>query len=592
MARTKHIAKPFRDSRRARRSAAASGSSNPLSEPPVSTAPPLSAVDVASTAPPVFMIHYEESHAVVTSQTTPDEPPPVINPNPQSPPRVDDSGSFLNPLFGPHSPVGVFDLKQVEAESTIPELSPVNPPPSDDNPIIDDSAQHGKVVATSSPTSSDESPSGSVQATPSPPRTDKTRGKRPISPSDQEYTPEPELVRPKKRTRSTSVTKRKRKPASSSSAPAQKSRTRSAIKSPPPARYKAQLPSKLLMERDFDPVLIKTYPHIPRLLAAYKWEKAIPFPGTANATLLRELYSAIASAKDTTVVIRGRTVNFGPRALSNSFGMPVPPTCQFASILASLTVDTTREIAATLVMPQFLEKLDLSKLSIQSGQLTLEASLWFQFLRHNLLPAAHDATLSREKRVLLFCILKELPFDFGPVALSAIRYAASRSGSWLVFPILLTRLLSAARVPSWDKDEVCKSSSRIDQGTVQRIKRSGRFAAETHPQPSVQPSRDDAAKHHAASSSGYGSSDWLQSCPEFYFLVDPSKASTLPRFPPGLCPPQVIAPLAARNPRPPPTNVDQNTAEDGAAGSSAGVERGHVAPTLSPRWGAGQKLLG
>ncbi|KAI3697745.1 hypothetical protein L6452_30842 [Arctium lappa] len=135
--------------------------------------------------------------------------------------------------------------------------------------------------------------------------------------------------------------------------------------------------------------------------------------------------------------------------------------------------------------------------------------------------------------------------------------------------------MSVAHVPSLASDKSCTSSFIIDQGTIQHILRSGPFSGEAQLQSSAaRASRLRILPSHLPKKVPSSPQPPVQdTAPPNGYRNDPVKASTPPWFPPGLCPPQVIIPIAPypNSPLSPPTASDPAETAATEAGPSAEV---------------------
>ncbi|KAI3734464.1 hypothetical protein L6452_13933 [Arctium lappa] len=216
------------------------------------------------------------------------------------------------------------------------------------------------------------------------------------------------------------------------------------------------------------------------------------------------------------VHIRGTRVVFDDASIYAALGMTPPPDCVYARLALQTTVEEDDDIAVTLTIPGFGWTMDHRRAIIRSGHLTTAANLWFQFLRHNLMPTLHDGTLSYDKCILLYCILRDHPINLGPIIRSAFREALGRLNARLIFPSLITRLLKHFEVPVDDEDETETHTSCIDQGTIDRMKRSFRFSERSAAQVPLSHGASSSRSWSRATSSQpqvpdavYGTETWL-----------------------------------------------------------------------------------
>ncbi|KAI3759835.1 hypothetical protein L6452_07930 [Arctium lappa] len=284
-------------------------------------------------------------------------------------------------------------------------------------------------------------------------------------------------------------------------------------------RYKQIKHNDILMERPFAPEFICSLSHVQHHLTAMRWDNLVDVPCKANVTLVTEFFAAIAITKKNPVLLRGKWVDWSGPQINKVLKLKVPFVCSFNQISNNLLTVTDKQISDLLLAPGRDWALDNRRLMIQANSLTEEAAVWFQFLRHNVNPTAHDCTLSRDRCVLLYCILKECPVDLGPIACSAIESASRSKKARLIFPALITKLCALAKVPTFDDDKLVSGSVPIDRHTLERRSRSSKTpsvlqvppqdaAPPQAPMPSVR--RSPAPKTaNPTTSYGYGTAEWL-----------------------------------------------------------------------------------
>lgn len=224
------------------------------------------------------------------------------------------------------------------------------------------------------------------------------------------------------------------------------------------ARYDLIKHNKVLYERAFDPELVEAVQPVKHHLVALKWENMVASPCAANISWVREFFAIVGVYEDTCVTIRGTTFDWLGEQINKVLGLSTPFICHFSQLLLGGKTLSLDEIATVLRKPVILAGIP-------------EAAIWFQYVRHNLIPTVHDSTVSQDRCWLLYCILKEQPIDARPIAHAAIKGAALRTSSRLIFPALITKVKTAVKVPVYDSDELVLVKSPIGMNTMDRRRR-------------------------------------------------------------------------------------------------------------------------
>ncbi|PIN20436.1 hypothetical protein CDL12_06877 [Handroanthus impetiginosus] len=162
-------------------------------------------------------------------------------------------------------------------------------------------------------------------------------------------------------------------------------------------------------------------------------------------------------------MVRGKNVNFSARTINSLFGTP--------------SIDTPGE------MQEFLEDhppLDticglicrenpqwtLSRLNepihFPRTTLTFAADNWLRFISARLLPSSHTSEVTRERAVMIYAILTDVPFDIGRfLHRSILKSAMGGLTMGLYHPSLITELCARAGLERQPGDELLPPDSMI-----------------------------------------------------------------------------------------------------------------------------------
>ena len=87
------------------------------------------------------------------------------------------------------------------------------------------------------------------------------------------------------------------------------------------------------------------------------------------------------------------------------------------------------------------------------------AKVWVKFLKFRLMPTTHTTTVSQERLVLLYVLVKGLPIDVGNIIEKEIRECAAKTHrtAALLFPSLVTIICVVSGVRLEASDEYVKN---------------------------------------------------------------------------------------------------------------------------------------
>ena len=95
--------------------------------------------------------------------------------------------------------------------------------------------------------------------------------------------------------------------------------------------------------------------------------------------------------------------------------------------------------------------------TINRGDLTEEAKVWFYFLASVMVPTKHVCTIREQKAIILYAMLKAYKLNAGAVIENSImRYHEGNKRGWIPHPTTITRLCLRAGVKgTWEEEEEC-----------------------------------------------------------------------------------------------------------------------------------------
>ena len=144
--------------------------------------------------------------------------------------------------------------------------------------------------------------------------------------------------------------------------------------------------------------------------------------------------------------------------------------CEYAKLLDKLTPQRWNTIFTTLTLEgaswanekgRVVNRIDLKPI----------AKVWVKFLKSRLMPTTHTTTVSQERLVLLYDIVRGLPIDVGSIIEKEIRDCAIKKhkAATLLFPLLITNICVVSGVRLAVKDEHVKNDYALTTCIIERI---------------------------------------------------------------------------------------------------------------------------
>ncbi|PIN24316.1 hypothetical protein CDL12_02952 [Handroanthus impetiginosus] len=162
-------------------------------------------------------------------------------------------------------------------------------------------------------------------------------------------------------------------------------------------------------------------------------------------------------------MVRDKNINFSARAINSLFGTPYTDT--LGELQEFLEDHPPLDTICKLICrddPQWtLSRLN-EPINFSRTKLTFAADNWLQFISAWLLPSSHIFEVTRERAVMIFAILTDVPFDIGRFLHKSIWKSAMGSLTvGLYHPSLITELCARACLERQPGDELLQPDSMI-----------------------------------------------------------------------------------------------------------------------------------
>ena len=192
------------------------------------------------------------------------------------------------------------------------------------------------------------------------------------------------------------------------------------------------------------------------------WEKFCKHYKTGYAAIVREFYSNLVGRKENSVFVRGVWVPYGAKTINAIYGMEGH---RHGSKFKKLLANPNREkIVRKLTDGKVQWNQEKGALrTINRGDLTEEAKVWFYFLASVMVPTKHVCTVREQEAIILYAILKGYKLNAGSVIENSImRYHEGNKRGLIPHPATITWLCIRAGVKgSWAEEEECPNASPL-----------------------------------------------------------------------------------------------------------------------------------
>ncbi|MCI09484.1 hypothetical protein A2U01_0030570 [Trifolium medium] len=109
--------------------------------------------------------------------------------------------------------------------------------------------------------------------------------------------------------------------------------------------------------------------------------------------------------------------------------------------------------------------------SIKRMSLKPMMRVWYQFLKHNIMPTTHNETVNKARLVLLHCIIAGQKINVGRIIHQEIVNCSAKKSNegMLYFPCLITELCKKNLVHVSGRDEVFQPTNSFDQKAIETL---------------------------------------------------------------------------------------------------------------------------
>ncbi|KAK9018705.1 hypothetical protein V6N11_033752 [Hibiscus sabdariffa] len=180
------------------------------------------------------------------------------------------------------------------------------------------------------------------------------------------------------------------------------------------------------------------------VIVYHGWEKFARHPDekelqkkSINVTLVKEFYAHFTDPNQGTVYVRSERVEFTAKAINKFFA--IKRTADLHTPFVNSLKDQNIDFLLENLCFQGAEW-DEANTTVERDRLKPAAKLWMHFLKINLMPTTHTATVNLPRLQLLHSILNFRSINLGQLIVDEAFAGISRKQSPLLFPRLITAL--------------------------------------------------------------------------------------------------------------------------------------------------------
>ena len=200
------------------------------------------------------------------------------------------------------------------------------------------------------------------------------------------------------------------------------------------------------------------------------WLEFCSHPRDPILLVVKEFYANLVSPCQHNIWVRNSLFPLDSRVINAFYNLPAEINYEYVELLDKLTPQRWNTIFTTLIVEgaswankegRVINRIDLKPI----------AKVWVKFLKSRLMPTTHTTTVSQERLVLLYAIVKGLPIDVESIIKKEIRDCAIKNhkAATLLFPSLITSICVVSGIRLDAKDEHVKNDGTLTARTIERI---------------------------------------------------------------------------------------------------------------------------
>ena len=184
--------------------------------------------------------------------------------------------------------------------------------------------------------------------------------------------------------------------------------------------------------------------------------------------IVREFYANAAQHNGYETMVRGRHVPFDSVTINAFYGIPEIETDDYSVMRSEIDIS---QLTDTLCIPNATWEMSRSGeyMKMSSKSLKPYTRVWFHFLTRSLMPGTHITYVTKERMILLYCLMEGFSIDVGVVISSNIAWAANSSLAGLFYPYLVTSLCAMRMVPMEPREILMQPKTALTPRLIQQL---------------------------------------------------------------------------------------------------------------------------
>jgi hypothetical protein len=144
---------------------------------------------------------------------------------------------------------------------------------------------------------------------------------------------------------------------------------------------------------------------------------------------------------------------------------------QYEATLATITDEELTNIMQSLTVEgtEWNHKNGVNEWSVKRMSLKPVMRVWYQFLKHSILPTTHNETINKARLVLLHCMTCMQHVNVGRIISQEIINFSQKKEGMLYFPCWISGLCKKQLVPHDGKDEMLKPTGGFDAKAIETL---------------------------------------------------------------------------------------------------------------------------
>ena len=196
-----------------------------------------------------------------------------------------------------------------------------------------------------------------------------------------------------------------------------------------------------LPERGYD--MSHAHPNFRATVEALQWEKFVEHRAFYLEQIVREFYAGMITNSGKILtdhsVVRGKRVMFDEATINQHYNLRFTGTT-FDERYANYGKNKMELIKNRVAIPNCeWDRFTHSEFKLKIKYIIPECN-WHQFINCSIMPTSHNYTLSKDRLIILDCILNDEQINIGKIINNEIQDCAKKLEGFLFFPCLITEL--------------------------------------------------------------------------------------------------------------------------------------------------------